>query len=255
MLGLDVRTLDRVTTLTISRPEVRNALDRSTSRELARAFRDFEADDSATVAVLAGSDGAFCAGADLKELAEGDLYEPWAWSLEGPTGRPCAKPVIAAVEGHACAGGLGLALWCDLRVAAQSAVFGVFSRRWGIPMSDGTTVRLPRVVGLGRALDMLLTGRPVGADEALGMGLVSRVVPTGGALGAAREMAQQIASHPQAALLCDRTSTYGQAGLSLAEALRAEAGGSTEARRRAASGAHRFARGEGRHGATPEEES
>ena len=239
-----------VTTVVIDRPEVKNALDRATSAELARALRAFDADASAKVAVLTGAGGAFCAGADLRELARGEIYEPWAASADGPTGMLLGKPVIAAIEGHACAGGLGLALWCDLRVVDDTAVFGVFSRRFGVPMSDGTTVRLPRLIGLSRALDLLLTGRPVDAREAIAIGLANRMAPRGEALQAAQALAREIASHPQAALLCDRRSAHEQSDRPLAEALRNEADRSREAREReAAAGAGRFVAGEGRHGA------
>jgi enoyl-CoA hydratase len=241
-----------VTTVLIDRAERRNALDRASSRALAEAFASFERDDEARVAVLAGRGGAFCAGADLHELADGELYEPWATGRFGPTRGVPAKPVIAAVEGHACAGGLGLALWCDLRVVDDSAVFGVFSRRWGVPMSDGTTVRLPRLIGLGRALDMLLTGRPVHAAEALRIGLADRPAPAGEALQTAMELAAQIAAHPWPALVCDRRSAYEQLPMELAEALRNEELGSRAARHEAASGAARFSQGEGRHGEAAE---
>jgi enoyl-CoA hydratase len=241
-----------VTTITIDRPGVRNALDRAASAELARAFRTFDGDASAKVAVLTGAGGAFCSGADLRELAEGEMYEPWAASLEGPTANLLGKPVIAAIEGHACAGGLGLALWCDLRVIDETAVFGVFSRRFGVPMSDGTTVRLPRLIGLSRALDLLLTGRPVDAHEAIAIGLANRMAPRGEARAAAQALAREIASHPQAALLCDRRSAHEQFDRPLQAALRNEADRSREARERdAAAGAARFVAGEGRHGIGP----
>ena len=165
-----------VTTLIINRPNSRNALDNEAAHSLAAALKAFEADANARVAVLTGAGGAFCAGADLKELGGGTDYFPWAGSDDGPLRAPLSKPVIAAVEGHACAGGLGVALFCDIRIVDETAVFGVFSRRWGVPMSDGTTVRLPRIVGQGRALDMLLTGRAVGADEAIAIGLATRKV-------------------------------------------------------------------------------
>lgn len=238
-----------VTAVFIERPERRNALDRAASRALAEAFLAFERDPAARVAVLTGRGGYFCAGADLREMASGELYEPWAHSLFGPTQRTPSKPVLAAVEGHACAGGLGLALWCDLRVVDETAVFGVFSRRWGVPMSDGTTVRLPRLIGQGRALDLLLTGRPVDADEALRIGLADRLAPRGESLAVALELARRIADHPWPALLCDRRSVYAQADLPLAEALRNEARASLRVRaEEAVRGAARFAGGEGRHG-------
>lgn len=242
-----VQSNGRVTTILIDRPAVRNALDRASSEALTKAFEGFENDPVARVGVLSGAGGSFCTGADLRELARGELYEPWGDAYRGPTRRLLAKPVIAAVEGHACAGGLGLALWCDLRIAAVDAVFGVFSRRWGVPLSDGTTVRLPRIVGLGRALDMLLTGRSVDAREALQMGLVSRLVPSGRALVEAQALAHEMALHPQGALLCDRRSAYRQLDLGMQEALHREAVASQNVREREARrGAARFVSGEGR---------
>lgn len=238
-----------VTTVVINRPEVRNAMDRATARALAQALRDFEADPEARVAVLTGAGGAFCAGADLKELAAGVPYEPWAGSEEGPLHRVLDKPVIAAVSGMACAGGLGVALWCDIRVADESAKFAVLSRRWGVPMSDGTTVRLPRIVGMGRALDMMLTARAVDAREALQMGLVSRVVPVGQAVPAAQALAQVMAGFPPVAMRSDRRSTYEQWDRTEAEAIVNEHALSLAARREEAqAGAQRFAAGAGRHG-------
>ena len=242
-----------VTTVTINRPEVRNAVDSETARALAGAFAEFEADRDACAAVLTGAGGTFCAGADLKEIAQGATYEAWAGSENGPTRPLLSKPVIAAVAGHACAGGLGLALWCDLRVVEEDAVFGVFSRRWGVPMSDGTTVRLPRLVGMGRALDMLLTGRPVHAAEALAMGLANRVVPPGKAREEAQALALQIAQFPQVAMRSDRRSAYAQAGLEMADALAREAELAEEAKAlEAQTGAARFDAGEGRHGEAAE---
>lgn len=238
-----------ITTIIINRPEVRNALDTEATRLLDAAVRDFEADTHARVAVLWGAGGSFCAGADLKELASGVVYEPWAGSANGPLRAPCAKPVIAAVAGYACAGGLGVALWCDLRVAEEDAAFAVLSRRWGVPMSDGTTVRLPRLIGEGRALDMLLTARKVGATEALQMGLVNRVVPTGQSRMQAEALAREIAGFPPIAALSDRCSLYEQAGRPLDAALVREAELSIEARQKEAqAGAQRFAQGAGRHG-------
>lgn len=239
-----------VTTITINRPQARNALDRETADALRDALRGFGADSEARVAVLTGSGGAFCAGADLKELASGVDYVPWAGSPEGPLHAPLDKPVIAAVSGVACAGGLGVALWCDLRVADTTAKFAVLSRRWGVPMSDGTTVRLPRVVGMGHALDMLLTARMVDAQEALRIGLINRLVPEGEALVQARQLAHVIAGFPQIAMRSDRRSAYGQWDRSELQAIEHELQCSIEARRHeAVAGAMRFAAGEGRHGA------
>ncbi len=238
-----------VTVITINRPEVRNALDKQSAALLADAFRAFDADEAARVAVLTGADGAFCAGADLKEMAEAADYQAWATSESGPTQPLMSKPVIAAIAGHACAGGLGLALWCDIRIADETAVFGVFSRRWGVPMSDGTTVRLPRLIGMSRALDMLITGRPVPAAEAESIGLITRLVPAGTALDAARSLAHQVAAFPQIALRSDRRSVYAQDGLPTRDALQGETDLATEARSREAQpGAARFADGAGRHG-------
>jgi enoyl-CoA hydratase len=240
-----------VTTVVIDRPEVRNAVDLATAEALAEAFRAFDADPDAAVAVLTGAGGTFCAGADLKAIAAGTpnrVAEDGDGPM-GPTRMALRKPVIAAIEGHAVAGGLELALWCDLRVAAEDAVLGVFCRRWGVPLIDGGTVRLPRIVGLGRALDLILTGRAVGAREALAMGLVSRVVPVGSALEAAERLAAEIAAFPQACLRADRASALGQDGLGEAEALLAELRGGVAAL--AAEGVHgaaRFAGGAGRHG-------
>ena len=241
-----------VTTIIINRPEVRNALDTSTARRLADTFREFDADDDASVAVLTGAGGAFCAGADLKELATGVDYEAWAGAENGPTRPVLSKPVLAAVAGHACAGGLGLALWCDLRIVEENAVFGVFSRRWGVPMSDGTTVRLPRLIGMARALDMLITGRAVGSEEALQWGLASRLAPKGQARQVAEELAARIAEFPQVALRSDRQSAYMQNGRPLEDAIRIEKDLSLAAKRlEAGAGAARFAAGEGRHGSFP----
>lgn len=244
-----VERMGAVTTICINRPEVRNALDCEATRMLALAFREFEEDPQAKVAVLCGVGESFCAGADLKELAGGTIYEPWAGSEGGPLRRPLSKPVIAAIAGYACAGGLGVALWCDLRVVEETATFAVLSRRWGVPMSDGTTVRLPRLIGMGRALDMLLTGRKVNAVEALEMGLANRVVPAGQARRAAEELASEIAAFPELAMLSDRRSVYEQEGLPLDDAIMHEAELSRQAREQGAQeGAERFARGAGRHG-------
>ncbi|MEZ7127386.1 crotonase/enoyl-CoA hydratase family protein [Nonomuraea sp. AD125B] len=234
-----------VTTVVISRPEARNAVDRETAGALADAFRGFEESD-ADVAVLWGEGGTFCAGADLKALdnrvgEEGD-------GPMGPTRMRLGKPVIAAVAGHAVAGGLELALWCDLRVAEEDAVFGVFCRRWGVPLVDGGTVRLPRLVGTSRAMDMILTGRPVGAREAYEMGLANRVVPRGESRSCAEELAREIARFPQACLRGDRLSVLEQEGLGEAEAMRNELRHGLRSLPGARDGAARFAGGAGRHG-------
>jgi enoyl-CoA hydratase len=239
-----------VTTVTIARPERRNAVDPATALALRAAFADFDADEAAAVAILTGAGGCFCAGWDLRAFAGSEQdYEPEGEGPLGPTRSLCSKPVIAAVEGHAVAGGLELALWCDLRVASVTAVFGVFCRRWGVPLVDGGTVRLPRLIGHGRALDMILTGRPVGAAEAFSWGLASRVVPAGEALAEARALAAEIARFPQLCLRTDRLSSYRQWDLALDEALRAEGvAGEAPLREGARDGAARFAEGRGRGG-------
>jgi enoyl-CoA hydratase len=243
-----------VATVTLDRPEVRNAVDGPTAAALLEAFVAFEADPALAVLVLTGAGGQFCAGADLKAMADPgrrNAVEPTGTAAGpmGPTRMALSKPVIAAVEGHAVAGGLELALMCDLRVAGRGAVFGVFCRRWGVPLIDGGTVRLPRVVGAGRALDMILTGRAVDADEALSFGLVNRVVEDGLALAAALEMAAAIAQFPQDCLRADRASALAQWDLTLADALRLEgARGFGVVAAEGLSGAARFAAGAGRHG-------
>ena len=239
-----------VTTVILDRREVRNAVDRSTAQELADAFRALEEDPEALVGVLWGANGTFCAGADLKALSGGTPNRVAADgdAPMGPSRMLLSKPVIGAVSGHAVAGGLELALWCDLRIAEEDAVFGVFCRRWGVPLIDGGTIRLPRIVGLGRALDLILTGRPVGAREALEMGLVTRVVPAGTAREAAENLARQLAAFPQAALRGDRLSAYEQWDLDLNSALANELAHGMRALDEAAAGARRFDGGAGRHG-------
>jgi enoyl-CoA hydratase len=215
-----------IVVITLDRPEVANAIDRPTADELAAAFRRFDADDSLAVAVLTGANGKFCAGADLKAMREdatrASRVTPDGDGPVGPTRMLLAKPVIAAIEGHAVAGGLELAAWCDLRVAAEDAVFGVFCRRWGIPLMDGGTIRLARLLGHSHALDLILTGRGVAGDEARRMGLANRLVPPGQALPAAIALAREIAARPQAALRHDRLSSYEQWSLALDDALLGE---------------------------------
>ncbi|MCC6874735.1 MAG: crotonase/enoyl-CoA hydratase family protein [Sandaracinaceae bacterium] len=210
-----------VTTVILDRPAAKNAVDRATATELADAFRAFEADAGARVAVLYGEHGTFCAGADLKEVASGapNRIEKDGDAPMGPTRMLLDKPVIAAVAGHAVAGGLELALFCDLRVVEEDVILGVYCRRWGVPLIDGGTVRLPRIVGLGRALDLILTGRPVDAQEALRIGLADRVVPKGRARAEAEALARRIAAFPQACMRNDRRSAYEQHGLSIDAAL------------------------------------
>lgn len=236
-----------VNIITINRPHARNAVDPETATALKEAFMAGEADDTVAVHILTGADGNFCAGADLKAVARGADFERQA--PMGPSWLDLTKPSIAAVEGHAVAGGLELAILCDLRVAAQSAVFGVFCRRWGVPLIDGGTVRLPRLIGQSRAMDMILTGRPVGAEEALHFGLANRIVPDGQALSAALELAESLAAYPQDCLLNDRASVLEQWALPMAEALENERQrGEKSLRAGAASGAARFAKGKGRRG-------
>jgi enoyl-CoA hydratase len=240
-----------VTTVTLSRPGARNAVDRATAAALAEAFRDFDADPDARVAVLHGEGGVFCAGADLKAIGTGDgnRVELDGDGPMGPTRLRLGKPVIAAISGYAVAGGLELALWADLRVADESAVFGVFCRRWGVPLIDGGTVRLPRLIGTSRAMDMILTGRPVDALEALQMGLANRVVPAGQALAASQELARQLAALPQTCLRNDRLSVLEQDGLTEDNAMANEfAHGLVSLADDAVDGAQRFASGAGRHG-------
>lgn len=251
-----VRTETRgpVALVTIDRyAEARNAVDRATAEALAAAFRAFDADDALAVAVVSGAGGVFCAGADLKQVADPAKLLRLEDHGDGPMGFSrllLSKPVIAAVEGYAVAGGLELALWCDLRVAARDAVFGVYCRRWGVPLMDGGTVRLPRIVGHGNALDMILTGRGVSGDEALRMGLANRLVEPGTALESAVALAEEIAAFPQRCLRSDRLSSYEQWSLPQAEALRNEfyRGKQVVDSGETASGAARFVGGVGRHG-------
>ncbi|MER6079610.1 crotonase/enoyl-CoA hydratase family protein [Streptomyces sp. NPDC001833] len=239
-----------VTTVVLSRPGVRNAVDGPTAAELATAFREFEADDEARVAVLWGEGGTFCAGADLKAMGagHGNRVAADGDGPMGPTRLRLSKPVIAAIAGHAVAGGLELALWCDLRVAEEDAVFGVFCRRWGVPLIDGGTVRLPRLIGTGRAMDLILTGRPVPASEAYEMGLANRLVPAGRSREAAEELAASIAAFPQACLRSDRASVLDQEGLHEPAAMDAEIRHGMAVLAEGLEGAARFAAGAGRHG-------
>jgi enoyl-CoA hydratase len=264
MSGETVRTERNgaVTTVILDRPHARNAVDRPTAEALAAAFLAFERDDNQAVAVLWGAGGTFCAGADLKAVATGagnrtvppktgDAFDPMAGDGPmGPSRMQLSKPVIAAVSGYAVAGGLELALWCDLRVAEEDAVFGVFCRRWGVPLIDGGTIRLPRLIGQSRALDMILTGRPVAAPEALAMGLANRVVPKGEGRKAAEALAHEIARMPQICVRSDRASVYEQFALAMPEALAREFELGLETLRSGESrtGAARFAEGKGRGG-------
>lgn len=241
-----------VTTVLINRPKARNAVDNETADGLAEAFRSFEADETAHVAVLSGTGGAFCAGADLKAVASGERQARYKADKDGPMGPTrlaLSKPVIAAIAGHAVAGGLEIALWCDLRVMEEDAILGVFCRRFGMPLIDGGTVRLPRLIGIGQALDLILTGRPVGAEEALRMGLANRVVPSGQSLEVAQSLARQLAAFPQRCLRADRASVYAQSDMAFDDAMRAEfRAGLAVVEAEGRFGAARFVDGVGRHG-------
>ncbi len=242
-----------VMTVTIDRPDRRNAVDLPTAERLVDAFTAFEADDELKVAVLTGAGGIFCAGADLKAVASGEGANRVALDGDGPMGPTrmlLSKPVIAAVEGFAVAGGLELAAWCDLRVAASDAVFGVYCRRWGVPLVDGGTIRLPRLIGHSHALDLILTGRGVSGDEAVRMGLANRLVEPGDAVAAAQALAAEIARFPQICMRSDRMSSYQQWDLDLDAALRneTEAGRTVLASGETVEGARRFAEGAGRGG-------
>jgi enoyl-CoA hydratase len=241
-----------VTTVILDRPDARNAVDGPTARALADAFRAFDADDGQCVAVLYGEGGTFCAGADLKSVGteRGNQVTEDGDGPMGPTRMRLSKPVIAAIDGYAVAGGLELAIWCDLRVAAEDAVLGVFCRRWGVPLIDGGTVRLPRLIGGSRAMDLILTGRPVDATEAERIGLVNRVVPSGTTRAAAEELARALAELPQECLRQDRLSALEQDGLDETDAMRGEyLRGLRSLASGALEGAGRFAEGAGRHGA------
>jgi len=254
-MKLRTEVRDDVFIVTINRPEVRNCIDRETAEALAEAFSGFDADDSLKVAVLTGEGGYFCAGADLKEASSGGENANKV-KLEGdgpmgPTRMLLSKPVIAAVEGFAVAGGLELSVWCDLRVAARDAIFGVYCRRWGVPLVDGGTIRLPRLIGQSHAMDMILTGRGVSADEAVAMGLVNRLVEPGEALSAAIELAREIRSFPQLCMRNDRRSVINQWNLGMDDALEEETRLGLEVIRSGETqeGARRFTKGAGRHGA------
>jgi enoyl-CoA hydratase len=245
-----------VLVVTLDRPEVRNAIDGPTADELAEIFRGFDADEELRVAVLTGEGGCFCAGADLKAVSagRGNPVRVYGDGPLGPSRMQLRKPVIAAIEGYAVAGGLELALWCDLRVAASDAVFGVYCRRWGVPLIDGGTVRLPRLIGQSHAMDMVLTGRGVSGEEARGMGLANRLVEPGESLRAAIELAQELARFPQRCMRGDRRSLLEQWGLSHESAMRNELriGMDTLRSGEALEGASRFAAGAGRHGSFDE---
>ena len=251
-MNISFETDGPVAIVAIERPEVRNCVDGPTALELAAAFRRFEESDDLSVAILTGSKGAFCAGADLKAIASsrGNRVSEDGDGPMGPTRMLLSKPVIAAVEGHAVAGGLELAIWCDLRVAARDAVFGVFCRRWGVPLLDGGTIRLARLIGHSHALDLILTGRPVSGEEAQRMGLANRLVEPGQALSASIELARQLAGFPQRCMRSDRLSSYRQWNLDWETALELETRLGLETIRSGETlkGVQRFADGAGRHG-------
>lgn len=250
-MSVQTSTDGPVLTVVIDRPEVRNAVDRDTATALVEAFEAFDRDDALSVAILTGADGTFCAGADLQAVAAGkpNRVEPDGPGPLGPSRMRLSKPVIAAIEGYAVAGGLELALWADLRVAARDAVLGVFCRRWGVPLIDGGTVRLPRLIGESRAMDLVLTGRPVPAQEAYDIGLVNRLAAPGQAHAAAAVLARELAAFPQACLRSDRLSLLDQAGLAESDALAGEfRHGLGALERESVTGAIRFSEGAGRHG-------
>ena len=253
-MTVEIEKNDDIWTIVLHRPEVRNAVDQPTRELLQSAFDEFDGDANARVAVLWGKGGHFCSGADLKAMSDPSrrkIVDPEGKGPGpmGPTRTPISKPVIAAVSGYAVAGGLELALWCDLRVAEDNAVFGVYCRRWGVPLIDGGTVRLPRLIGHGRAMDMILTGRPVNADEALAIGLANRVVKPGASRSEAESLAREIAAFPQECMKADRHSTINQWSFSIEEALQIEGKAAHSIlEREAFSGAERFASGRGRGG-------
>ncbi|WP_349269782.1 enoyl-CoA hydratase [Mycolicibacterium parafortuitum] len=250
-MSIRVERNGAVTTVVMNRPEARNAVDGPTARELYEAFDEFDSDDTALVAVLCGDNGTFCAGADLKAMGT-DRTNPLhraGPAPMGPSRMVLSKPVIAAISGYAVAGGLELALWCDLRIVEQDAVMGVFCRRWGVPLIDGGTVRLPRLIGHSRAMDLILTGRAVDADEALAIGLANRVVPTGQARQKAEELAAELAELPQQCLRSDRMSALTQWGMPEADAMDVEFGSLSRVAAESLEGAARFSAGAGRHGA------
>jgi enoyl-CoA hydratase len=257
MMGILIEKKGKICIISIDRPEVKNAIDQKTAHELADAFRSFEKDDQLHVAVLCGTKGSFCAGADLKQLALLDQIEANHMNRDmsqdgplGPTRMHLSKPVIAAVQGYAVAGGLELAIWCDLRVAEPDATFGVFCRRFGVPLVDGGTQRLPRLIGMSRALDMILTGRPVGAKEAFDMGLVNRIVEPGKAIIEAERLAEQIAEFPQLCMRSDREAVYRGFDLDFDKGMQLEflLGDNVVKSGETQSGATRFTAGQGRHG-------
>ena len=249
-MGIEVEKKHKITIITINNPEVKNAIDGKSATELVKAFKEFESDDDSYVAILHGTNGAFCSGANLKAIQDGtgNILTKDGNGPMGPTRLELTKPVIAAISGYCVAGGLELALWCDLRIIEKNGIMGVFNRRWGIPLIDGGTIRLPRIIGLGRALDLILTGRPVEAEEAFNMGLVNRVVEIGQARIEAEQLAEQLAEFPQTCLRHDRLSTYEQYNYPLEKALENEYDHGIHSLGEMAGGVEKFVGGKGRHG-------
>lgn len=253
MKNIQVQKENHITTILINRPQAKNAVDGITAQELARAFEEFEKDEDSYVAILGGVEGTFCSGADLKAITGEGTLNPMneeGIAPMGPSRMLLSKPVIAAISGYAVAGGMELALWCDLRVMEENAIMGIFCRRWGVPLVDGGTIRLPRLIGMSRAMDLILTGRPVDAKEALQMGLANRVVAQGQALEEAKKLALQLTIFPQTCMRNDRLSVYEQYEKDLPTALKNEfqLGMKTVATMETFKGASRFAKGAGRHG-------
>ena len=249
-MAIEVEQKGKITIITINNPEVKNAVDGESASRLVDAFKNFELDTSSRVAILCGANGTFCSGANLKEIGQetGNKLQPTGAGPMGPTRMILSKPVIAAISGYAVAGGFELALWCDLRIVEKNSIMGIFNRRWGIPLIDGGTIRLPRIIGLGRALDLILTGRPVSADEAYSMGLANRIVEIGQARIEAEKLAEQLAEFPQSCLVHDRLSSYEQYGYDLEIALQNEFAHGQESINEIQIGLEKFLKGQGRHG-------
>lgn len=249
-MPIEVEKKGKITIISINNPEVKNAIDGESAQMLADAFREFEADDTSRVAILCGKNGNFCSGANLKEVGKesGNKLNPDGDGPMGPTRMILSKPVIASISGYAVAGGFELALWCDLRIIEKNSILGIFNRRWGIPLIDGGTIRLPRLIGLGRALDLVLTGRPITADEAFTIGLATKVVAVGQARIESEKLAEQIAGFPQTGLLHDRLSCYEQYGYDMDGALKNEYEHGLKSLGEIEKGLERFRKGEGRHG-------
>ena len=249
-MPIKVEKKGKITIIIIDNPEVRNAIDGESAEQLAKAFRDYESDPRAKVAILCGTGKNFCSGANLKaiEKGTGNKIERDGDGPMGPTRLFLSKPVIAAIAGYAVAGGMELALWCDLRIIEKNSILGIFNRRWGIPLIDGGTIRLPSIIGLGRALDLIMTGRPVEAEEALAIGLVTKIVEIGHAREEAEKLASQLAEFPQICLVHDKLSVYEQYNYSLSDALKNEYDHGIKSLSEINSGLERFNSGEGRHG-------